>query len=90
MKAKIKSITKSEVFNSRFITKKSANDIIIHEGLSMQEAEAMSFREICIYLAATGLKFRDLTGSLKNANGWLRDKNKQDFMKLEFNSEYDF
>lgn len=77
-------ITKEEVLSSRFVTKNQDGTLTIHRSLSKKDAEKMSFREICVFLGASGISFRGIRGSVENANDWLLNENKEYFMDINF------
>lgn len=81
-------ITKEEVLSSRFVTKNQDGTLTIRRSLSKKEAEKMSFREICVFLGASGICFRGIRGSIENANDWLSNENKDFFMDINFSSRF--
>lgn len=83
----MKQITEEEILNSRFCR--------VHENLakitakipSYKEAKGLDYRTLCIVVGILGLRFRDLPGSVKNANFWLKKGAKKDLLNL-FKDEF--
>lgn len=80
----MKSITKEETLNNRFCKfNKRTNQVTITKP-TKEQALKMHKRTICLYIASSGLKFRDVEGATDNANRWLNYHTKEEIINLFF------
>jgi len=81
----MKAITKEETLNNRFCKfDKRTNQIIVTKP-TREQALRMRTRTLCLYIASSGLKFRNVEKSTENANSWLSKPNaKKEIIELFF------
>lgn len=81
----MKAITKEETLNNRFCKfDKRTNQITVTKP-TKEQALRMRMRTLCLYIASSGLKFRDVKGATENANNWLSKPNaKKEIIELFF------
>lgn len=81
----MKAITKEETLNNQFCKfDKRTNQITVTKP-TREQALSMKTRTLCLYIASSGLKFRDVKGATENANHWLGKPNaKKEIIELFF------
>lgn len=79
----MKAITEKETLNNRFCKFDKATGKVEITTLTREQAMKMNLRTLCLYVASSGLKFRDVTKATANANTWLK-KTKEELLNVFF------
>lgn len=80
----MKTITKEETLNNRFCKYDEVNGRVTLTIPTKEQALKMRKRTLCLFIASSGLKFRDVEKATENANYWLTDKTKEELINLFF------
>lgn len=80
----MKTITKEETLNNRFCKYDEVNGRVTLTIPTKEQALKMRKRTLCLFIASSGLKFRDVEKATENANYWLTDKTKEEIINLFF------
>lgn len=80
----MKTITKKETLNNRFCKFDESTNQVTLTVPTKEQALKMRKRTLCLFIASSGLKFRDVEKATENANYWLTDKTKEEIIDLFF------
>ena len=77
-------ITEKEVLKNRFIRiykNEYGQKMVERKRPTLEEAQRMRIRTLCIYIGICGLRLRPVDGATKNANYWLKNKTKEEILE---------
>lgn len=86
----MKSITEKEVLKNRFIRiykNEYGQKMVERKRPTLEEAQRMRIRTLCIYIGVCGLRLRPVDGATDNANYWLENHTKKEILK-QFSHEF--
>lgn len=86
----MKSITQKEVLKNRFIRiykNEYGKKMIERKRPTLEEAQRMRIRTLCIYIGVCGLRLRPVDGAIENANYWLGNHTKKEILE-QFHNEF--
>ncbi len=82
MKYNIIPIKEEEVLNNKFCKANETHTSVTIKRPTLKEAKEADYRTLCLLVGSLGLKFRPLSGSVENANYWLKNKTKEELLDL--------
>ena len=80
----MKPITQKEVLKNRFIRiykNEYGQKMVKRKRPTLEEAQRMRIRTLCIYIGVCGLRLRPVDGATENANCWLKNKTKEEILE---------
>lgn len=80
----MKLITEKEVLKNRFIRiykNEYGQKMVERKRPTLEEAQRMRIRTLCIYIGVCGLRLRPVDGSTANANYWLENHTKKEILE---------
>lgn len=80
----MKNITKEETLNNRFCKFNKFSNQVTVTVPTRKQAMKMRKRTLCLYIASSGLKFRDVEKATENANYWLTHHTKEEIINVFF------
>lgn len=80
----MKPITKEETLNNKFCKCNKHTGQVIIVKPSKEQASKMRMRTLCLYIASSGLKFRNVEKATENANLWLNSHTKSEVIDMFF------
>lgn len=79
----MKSITQKEVLKNRFIRiykNEYGQKMVERKRPTLEEAQRMRIRTLCIYIGVCGLRLRPVDGATENAKYWLENYTKKEIL----------
>ena len=79
----MKPLTQKEVLKNRFIRiykNEYGQKMVERKRPTLEEAQRMRIRTLCIYIGVCGLRLRPVDGATENANYWLENHTKKEIL----------
>lgn len=82
MKHNIIPITEEEILNNTFCKANENFTSVTVKRPTLKKVKETDYRTLCLLVGSLGLRFRPLSGSVENANYWLKNKTKEELLDL--------